>query len=55
MNFHVYLVFSMKILKSSNVANYPAGDVITVNIFFAHWIKKNLILKDMVTISLFYL
>ena len=41
MNFHnVYLVFSMKTKKSSNVANDLADDVITVNIFFAHWIKE---------------
>ena len=40
MNFHVYLVFPMKILKSSNVANDLADDVITVNNFFAHWIKE---------------
>ena len=41
MNFHnEYLVFPMKILKSFNVANDLADDVITVNNFFAHWIKE---------------
>ena len=54
MNFHVYLFFPMKIKKSLNVENSLANDVITVNNFFAHWIK-NSILKDTVTISLFYL
>ena len=33
MNFHVYLVFPLKIKKSSHVANDLADDVITVNIF----------------------
>ena len=42
MNFHnVYLVFSMEIKKSSNVANDLADDVIAVNNFFAHWIKEH--------------
>ena len=41
MNFHdVYLLFLMKIKKSSDVANYLADDVITVNNFLAHWIKE---------------
>ena len=41
MNFHnVYLVFLMKILKSSNVAKNLADDVITVNKFFVYWIKE---------------
>ena len=40
MNFHVYLVFPMKIKKSSNVANDLADNVITANNFFAHWIKE---------------
>ena len=41
MNFHnVYLVFPMKIKKSSSVANDLADDVITVNNFFGHWIKE---------------
>ena len=41
MNFYnVYLVCPMKILKSSNVANDLADNVITVNNFFAHWIKE---------------
>ena len=40
MNFHVYLVFPMKIKKSSDVANNLADDVITVNNFLAHWIKE---------------
>ena len=41
MNFHnAYLVFPMKIKKNSNVANNLADDVITVNNFFAHWIKE---------------
>ena len=41
MNFHdVHLVFPLKIKKSSNVANnLNAGDI-TVNNFFAHWIKE---------------
>ena len=30
----------MKIKKSSNVANDLANDVITVNNFFAHWMKE---------------
>ena len=40
MNFHVYLVFPMKIKESSDVANNLADDVITVNNFLAHWIKE---------------
>ena len=53
MNFHVYLVFPMKIKKSSNVANDLANDVITVNNFLCiGW--KNLILKDTAMIFLFY-
>ena len=41
MNFHnVYLLFPMKIQKSSNVAKDLADDVITVNIFCVHWIKE---------------
>ena len=41
MNFHnVHLVFPMKIKKSSNVANNLNGTDITVNNFFAHWIKE---------------
>ena len=41
MNFHnVYLVFPIKIKKSSSVANDLADDVITVNNFFGHWIKE---------------
>ena len=41
MNFHnVYLVFPMKIKKSSNVANDLADGAITLNNFFAHWIKE---------------
>ena len=41
MNFHnVYLLFPMKIKKSSDVANDLADDVKTVNNFFAHWIKE---------------
>ena len=40
-NFHnVHLVFPMKIKKSSNVANNLAATEITVNNFFAHWIKE---------------
>ena len=41
MNFHdVHLVFPLKIKKSSNVANnLNAGDI-TVNNFFARWIKE---------------
>ena len=38
MNFHVYLVFPMKIKKQ--FANNLADDVITVNNSFAHWIKE---------------
>ena len=41
MNFHnVYLVFPIKIKKSSNVTNNLEDDVITVNNFFALWIKE---------------
>ena len=41
MNFHnVYLVFPMKIKKSSNVANDLPNDVITVNNFFVYWMKE---------------
>ena len=41
MNFHnVHLVFPMKIKKKSNVANDILADEITVNNFFAHWIKE---------------
>ena len=37
----MFIWFSqMKIKKSSNVANNLADDVITVNNFFAHWIKE---------------
>ena len=37
MNFHnVYLVFLMKIKKSSSIAYDLTDDVITVNNFFAH-------------------
>ena len=41
MNFHdVHIVFPLKIKKKSNVANnLNAGDI-TVNNFFAHWIKE---------------
>ena len=41
MNFHnVRLVFPMKIKKSTNVANNLAATDITVNNFFAHWIRE---------------
>ena len=41
MNFHnVHLVFPMKIIKKSNVANDILAAEITVNNFFAHWIKE---------------
>ena len=41
MNFHnVHLVFPMKIKKSTNVANNLAATDITVNNFFAHWIRE---------------
>ena len=41
MNFHnVHLVFRMKIKKSTNVANNLTATDITVNNFFAHWIKE---------------
>ena len=40
MDFHVYLVFRMKIKKSFNAANDLADDVIKVNNFFVHWIKE---------------
>ena len=41
MNFHgVHLVFPMKIKKKSNVANDILAGEITVNNFFAHWIKE---------------
>ena len=41
MNFHsLHLVFPMKIKKKSNVATNIDDDEITVNNFFAHWIKE---------------
>ena len=41
MNFHnVYLVFLMKIKKSSNVANDHADNIVMINNFFAPWIKE---------------
>ena len=41
MNFHsLHLVFPMKIKKKSNVATNTDDDEITVNNFFAHWIKE---------------
>ena len=41
MNFHnVHLIFPMRIKKKSNVANDILAGEITVNNFFAHWIKK---------------
>ena len=41
MNFHsVHLVFPMKIKKKTNDANDLANTDITVNNFFAHWIKE---------------
>ena len=41
MNFHsIHLVFPMKIKKKSNVATNIDDDEITVNNFFAHWIKE---------------
>ena len=41
MNFHnVHLVFPMKIKKSTNEANDILVTEITVNNFFAHWIKE---------------
>ena len=41
MNFHnLHLVFPMKIKKKSNIANDLNGNLITVNNFFAHWIKE---------------
>ena len=41
MNFHnVHLVFPMKIKNKSNVANDILPGEITVNNFFAHWIKE---------------
>ena len=41
MNFHnVHLVFPMQIKKSTNVANNLTATDITVNNFFAHWIKE---------------
>ena len=41
MNFrNVYLVFPMKIKKKTNDANDLANTDITVNNFFAHWIKE---------------
>ena len=38
MNFH--LVFPLKIKKKTNVVNNIDDDEITVNNFFAHWIKE---------------
>ena len=41
MNFHsVHLVFPMKIKKKSHVANNIRATEITVNNFFAHWLKE---------------
>ena len=41
MNFHnVYLVFPIKIKKSANNATNFDATLMTVNNFFAHWIKK---------------
>ena len=41
MNFHnVHLVFPLKIKKNTNVANDLTATDITVNNFFAHWIKE---------------
>ena len=41
MNFHnVHLVFPMKIKKSTNIVNNVTATDITVNDFFAHWIKE---------------
>ena len=41
MNFHsVHLVFPLKILKKTNVANDILVTEITANNFFAHWIKE---------------
>ena len=41
MNFHnVHLVFPLKIKKKTNVVNNIDDDEITVNNFFAHWIKE---------------
>ena len=41
MNFHnVHLVFPLKIKKKSNNSNNIAATAITVNNFFAHWIKE---------------
>ena len=41
MNFHnLHIVFPMKIKKKSNVANDLDNTLITVNNFFAHWIKE---------------
>ena len=41
MNFHnVHLVFPMKIKKSTNNATNLDVTVMTINNFFAHWIKE---------------
>ena len=41
MNFHnVHLVFPMKIKKSTNNATDLDATLMTVNNFFAHWIKE---------------
>ena len=41
MNFHnVHIVFPLKIKKKTNVANNLDNTLITVNNFFAHWIKE---------------
>ena len=41
MNFHnVHFVFPLKIKKKTNVANNILATQITVNNFFAHWIKE---------------
>ena len=41
MNFHnVHLVFPLKIKKKTNNANDILASEITVNNYFAHWIKE---------------
>ena len=37
---NIHLVFPLKIKKKTNVANNITADEITVNNFFAHWIKE---------------
>ena len=41
----LHFVFPIKFLKKSNIDSYISDDLITVNSFFAHWIKEISITK----------